>query len=81
MNTSAIVLTVGLVGVAAFFVATAVMQKPKASTSNINNIPPTPQTSTSIGNVPINTLLGIGGVTALQFAPDTAGVSIAPTNP
>lgn len=81
MKTSSIVILAGLTGVAAFFVATAWLQKPKSSTSNINNIPPTPATSTSIGNVPITTLLGIGGLTAMQLAPDTGGTSIAPTNP
>lgn len=81
MKTSTVLVIAGLGGVAAFFVAAAVMQKPQSTKPSVNNIPPTPGTSSSIGNVAINTLLGISGVTALQLAPDTGGTSIAPTNP
>jgi len=79
----ATILTIGA-GVAAgvLFVVAFLKARPATATAgNVSAVPPTPATSSSVAAPLYDVLAGVGGLTPLQEHPDTAGTSIAPTNP
>lgn len=76
------VLTIGAGVAAGILLAVAFLKaRPTTTANNVSAVPPTPATSSSVAGPLYDVLNGVGGVTPLQEHPDTAGVSIAPTNP
>jgi hypothetical protein len=82
MKTSTILLLFAGVGALALFGTSIWLAKPTTSPTDPANVPATPATSSSLGNVSNALIVGVGGVTPLVLAADIANTSqSAPTNP